>query len=225
MRMHNKQQGIVLIISMIMLLMMTLLGVTAMKTALMEEKMAGNTRDATLAFHAAETALRDAEVWVANQGSQPPANSTGSNRVWTKNSMDSNSTNAVSWWQEQNQSWWLNNAEAYGTALVNVKTVPHSIIEEKETVLDTLGMAEMATATGIGQQLVGNEALTGKFIEQIKTLNNQMAIPSTLAVLKESDIKGIAKAARKEAHFDYTYPVPKYVNQRGCEAIIRKMLA
>jgi len=112
----------------------------------------------------------------------------------------------------------------YGTphGLANAIVLPYILEFYQDSASER--MAEMATATGIGQQLVGNEALTGKFIEQIKTLNNQMAIPSTLAVLKESDIKGIAKAARKEAHFDYTYPVPKYFDQRGCETIIRKML-
>lgn len=40
--MHNKQKGIALVISMIMLLMMTLLGISAMKTSMMEQKMAGN---------------------------------------------------------------------------------------------------------------------------------------------------------------------------------------
>jgi type IV pilus assembly protein PilX len=158
--MHKKQQGIVLIISMIMLLMMTLLGVTAMKTSLMEEKMAGNTRDATLAFHAAETALRDTEVWLTNQGAQPQATGNNSNRVWTKNSMDPYSANAVSWWQEIdgnnkiNQTWWQTHAFEYVAPMVNgvipslanVSSPPRSIIEEKQTVMDTEGMAEASTA-------------------------------------------------------------------------------
>ena len=146
--MHNKQRGIALVISMIMLLMMTLLGVSAMKTSQMEEKMAGNSRDVTIAFQAAETGLRDGEVWLANQTSEPEATSTGANRVWTFNSPDPNAGNAVNWWQERNQAWWLNSAEAYGTAIENVKTVPHSVIEFKDFIPDDLGVGSGGASTG-----------------------------------------------------------------------------
>jgi type IV pilus assembly protein PilX len=57
----NKQAGSVLIISLIMLVAMTLIGITAMRTSVLEEKMAGNMRDKELAFQAAEAALRAAE--------------------------------------------------------------------------------------------------------------------------------------------------------------------
>jgi type IV pilus assembly protein PilX len=57
----RKQSGISLIVVMLFLLTMSILGVTAMRTANLEEKMAGNERDRQLAFEAAEAALRDAE--------------------------------------------------------------------------------------------------------------------------------------------------------------------
>ena len=146
--MQNKQKGIALIISMIMLLMMTLLGVSAMKTSLMEEKMAGNSRDVTLAFQAAETGLRDAEVWLENQTTEPDATSTGANRVWTFNAPDPVTTNAVNWWQERNQTWWLNSAQAYGTPIENVRTVPHSVIEFKDFIPDDLSVGSGGASTG-----------------------------------------------------------------------------
>lgn len=55
------QCGAALIVSLILLLVMTLLGVSAMQGTVLEEKMAGNFRDRELAFQAAEAALRDAE--------------------------------------------------------------------------------------------------------------------------------------------------------------------
>lgn len=57
----SRQYGAVLVVSLIMLLLLTLIGVTGMQTTSMEEKMAGNTRDRSIAFQAAESALRDAE--------------------------------------------------------------------------------------------------------------------------------------------------------------------
>lgn len=58
----GKQQGAVLIVSLIMLLVMTLIGVSAMRATILEEKMAGNYRDSNIAFQAAEAVLRDAEA-------------------------------------------------------------------------------------------------------------------------------------------------------------------
>lgn len=57
-----QQRGSVLIVSMLILLVMTLLGITAMSTTTLEEKMAGNVRDHNIAFQAAEAALRDGEA-------------------------------------------------------------------------------------------------------------------------------------------------------------------
>lgn len=54
------QRGAVLIVSLMFLVILTMLGVTAMSGTTMEERMAGNTRDAAAALQAAEAALRDA---------------------------------------------------------------------------------------------------------------------------------------------------------------------
>jgi type IV pilus assembly protein PilX len=60
------QQGIVLIVSLIMLLLLTLIGTTGMQTTSLEEKMAGNMRDRNLAFQAAESALTAGEQYLVN---------------------------------------------------------------------------------------------------------------------------------------------------------------
>jgi len=58
---RTKQSGAALIVGLIFLVILTLLGLTAMQTGIMEERMAGNSRDRNLAFQAAEAAMRDAE--------------------------------------------------------------------------------------------------------------------------------------------------------------------
>lgn len=69
----SRQRGVSLVIVLVFLIMMSLLGVTAMRTAGIEEKMSGNERDRQLAFEAAEAALRDAEADVqANITSAAP---------------------------------------------------------------------------------------------------------------------------------------------------------
>ncbi len=57
----STQRGAVLITGLIFLVILMLIGTTAMQGTLLEEKMAGNLRDETLAFQAAEAALRSGE--------------------------------------------------------------------------------------------------------------------------------------------------------------------
>jgi len=57
----DRQAGVVLIISLIMLLLITIIGLASSQVNNLEEKMAGNAKDQNLAFQAAEDALRSGE--------------------------------------------------------------------------------------------------------------------------------------------------------------------
>ncbi|MGV0034604.1 MAG: pilus assembly PilX family protein [Candidatus Azotimanducaceae bacterium WSBS_2022_MAG_OTU7] len=57
----KKQEGIVLFMSLLMLLLLTVLGVSSIQTASLQQRMARYSNDASLAFQAAEAALRDGE--------------------------------------------------------------------------------------------------------------------------------------------------------------------
>ncbi len=63
----RQQSGIALVIALVFLLVLTILGVTAMQTSTLQERMSGNVRDRNLAFQFAEEALRDAEWRLQNQ--------------------------------------------------------------------------------------------------------------------------------------------------------------
>jgi type IV pilus assembly protein PilX len=58
---RRRQCGAVLVVGLALLLLLTLIGVTAFSVATQEERMAGNARDRLRAFEAAEQALRDCE--------------------------------------------------------------------------------------------------------------------------------------------------------------------
>ncbi|MBT8112908.1 MAG: hypothetical protein KJO47_04430, partial [Gammaproteobacteria bacterium] len=60
----KQQQGAVLAVSLIMLLLLTMLGITGMQTTSLEEKMAGNTNNLNLSFESSETALRVGEQFL-----------------------------------------------------------------------------------------------------------------------------------------------------------------
>lgn len=96
----HQQRGAVLIMSLIMLLIMTIIGITGMRTTVIEEKMAGNMRDQNLAFQAAEAALRDGENVVEGLVATSSFDGTGGrlgsadddpdffdNATWSSNSM------------------------------------------------------------------------------------------------------------------------------------------
>jgi len=57
---HRHQSGAVLIVAMIILVVLTLLGITAMNTSSLQEKIASNTQEQVHAFQAAETGLNQA---------------------------------------------------------------------------------------------------------------------------------------------------------------------
>ena len=58
---RRNQRGVSLVIVLLFLVMLSILGTTAIQTSSLEEKMTGNERDRQIAFEAAEGALRDAE--------------------------------------------------------------------------------------------------------------------------------------------------------------------
>lgn len=68
------QRGMVLVTSLIFLVLLTLLGVAAMSTTSLQEKMAGNTKDQNLAFQSAESALTAAENSINAMPAKPTAN-------------------------------------------------------------------------------------------------------------------------------------------------------
>lgn len=71
-RLHRaSQKGVALVMSMVFLLILTLIGVTAMNTSALEERMAGNMVDKNYALQAAESALLAGEQWIINQGVLP----------------------------------------------------------------------------------------------------------------------------------------------------------
>lgn len=60
------QAGVALFISLVLLLVLTIIGVSAVQTTSLEVRMTRNEHDVLLAFQAAESALRDAEQVLQN---------------------------------------------------------------------------------------------------------------------------------------------------------------
>ncbi len=70
----GSQDGMVLVVSLIMLLVLSLIGINSMRSANLEERMAGNMKQQQRSFQAAELALRTAEQAIINGAAEAMAN-------------------------------------------------------------------------------------------------------------------------------------------------------
>ena len=78
------QKGIALFISLVLLLVLTIVGVSSVQSTSLEERMARNAHDSVLAFQAAEMALRQAEEWLeANTPDATAFSNGGAGGLWT----------------------------------------------------------------------------------------------------------------------------------------------
>jgi len=133
----QRQRGAALITSLIILLVLTVLGVSAMSTSSLEELMAGNLRDQNLSFQAAEAALQDGERYIDSWGGMPPAATSGgdNNGLYTTDEFGLYERTAF----DTTNVWANNIATTYGadtgiaiSDLGDVQALPMYIIEEED---------------------------------------------------------------------------------------------
>ena len=104
--------------------------------------------------------------------------------------------------------------------LANAIVLPHVLKYSAPDIIDRL--AQLAVRAKVGNDGDDEDELAVNFIAAVEQLNRDVGIPLYLEALREADIPALAKAACHEAHTGY--PVPRYMDQAGCEALIRKLL-
>ncbi|MCP5278015.1 MAG: hypothetical protein H6935_06605 [Thiobacillus sp.] len=118
----GRQRGAALVVGLVIMVVLTVLGITAARMAGLEERMAGNMRDRALALQAAEMALRDAERDLLGVGSRSIV---GTESFWPNCNQDGNAGTAddglCTCGQLQNQGFIADNARcvAGGVGYVN----------------------------------------------------------------------------------------------------------
>lgn len=118
------QRGVTLVVSLIFLLLLTILGITAMNTSTLQEKMSGNLRDQDMALQAAESALRGGETALrtAWAGGKPFADPACASTVCSLGTV-----------QVTNDTWWFANSMEYGgtgTQITGAAAEPRFALEE-----------------------------------------------------------------------------------------------
>jgi alcohol dehydrogenase len=104
--------------------------------------------------------------------------------------------------------------------LANAIMLPHVLKFSAPAV--TPRLAKLAVRARLGLAHESDKVLAQRFLDAVVELNRDLGIPETLEALREADIPALAKAACHEAHTGY--PVPRYMTQAQCQAMIRRVL-
>ncbi len=111
----------------------------------------------------------------------------------------------------------------YGTphGLANAVVLPYVLKWYGKSIYSRL--AELSDLIKLTNKDESNEAKANAFIDEIKRMNKAMDIPDKFDFIKEDDIKTLVKRALKEGNPGY--PVPKIMNEKECEIIIRSLMS
>lgn len=124
------QRGAVLAAVLMIILVVTILGVTALNSASLEGKLAHNFRERLLAFQAAEHALSSGEQFLDGLVAEPVPCTTAPCQVWARNTLQTLSANStLTWWESVDPAWWTSMGAT--SAGGGVGTTSYYIIEER----------------------------------------------------------------------------------------------
>lgn len=130
---RNRQQGVALIMALAFLMILTIIGVTALSTTSLQEKMAGNVQDKHTAFQAAESALRQAESVVEGWASKPDFT------VNTNGLFMPQPAGTDPWWYSVDWTDTTNTVLAYTGTIAEVNQLPAYIIEDLGSLAGSTG--------------------------------------------------------------------------------------
>ncbi|MAA65184.1 MAG: hypothetical protein CL581_10470 [Alteromonadaceae bacterium] len=100
-RMPQSQSGAVLLVSLVMLLLLTIIGMSAVNMTTLDTRISANSRDRNMAFDAAETALNVASHNISPGNDLPNTTSTAGFMA---------SALSSSWWKTADSTWWATNS-------------------------------------------------------------------------------------------------------------------
>jgi type IV pilus assembly protein PilX len=154
----RRQEGVALFIALVVLLIITILGVSGLQTTTLEERMAAAARDRDIAFQAAEAALSQAEQFIETLGPGDLAQ--------FQNNADGLYVppgDAVSGERWETVDWNGGNAITVATAVPGqVAAQPRYIVEHVTTLVadeDTLNLSNIGQSVGAPTEIFRITAL------------------------------------------------------------------
>lgn len=127
----NEQQGAVLAVCLVLLVVFSLLGIVGMRTSILETRMSENLQDTEMSFQAAEIALKTGENWLNALTASPTV-------VTSCSSYPCIITySPTRYLQDQTSAWWNSNSAQVSTTIAGVNANPRYIIEYLRFVPDS----------------------------------------------------------------------------------------
>ena len=83
-------------------------------------------------------------------------------------------------------------------------------------------LASLSDLIGLSKENMSLEDKAKAYINEIRRMNQAMNIPDKFDFIKEQDIPTLVERALKEGNPGY--PVPKIMNKKDCEEVIRKLM-
>ncbi|MCB1624283.1 MAG: hypothetical protein KDI32_06825 [Pseudomonadales bacterium] len=144
---RRTQHGAILVTSLLLLLVLTIIGITAMQMTQMQERMAGSTRDVNLAFQGAEAALRDGEALIRRQIARPIGCVTAPCDFWSDGILPDPSQRGDPWWNVNALELEPDGDRTTTTQdMPELNADPRFIVESLPVVSDTLTVGHEAPA-------------------------------------------------------------------------------
>ena len=111
----------------------------------------------------------------------------------------------------------------YGTphGLANAVILPYVLDWYADAAYPQL--AKLADIVGITSPSMSTQEKGKAFIAEIRRMNKDMNIPDKFDMIQEKDIPTLVKRALKEGN--PLYPVPRIMNEKDCEQVIRSFMA
>lgn len=156
MAVRHGQKGAALIVSLVILLVITMLGLTAIQNSSMQERMATAMVDRSIAFEAAEASLRDAQAWLDAQTTRPTGGTSGNPDVWAGEGALVTEVGADA--EDWSAAQWAAHSRVYSQTVAGATEAPRYVIEEWQFLPDSL---ETGTTSGIWYYRVTARGLGG----------------------------------------------------------------
>lgn len=121
----SRQSGAALVVGLVVLVLLTLLGIAAMRTSALEERMAGNLRESNIAFQSAEGALREA---IASDLPAKPYDGTKTGFTQVINKFQDASSKPISEFSYWTGYDWITKAEG-ATQGLGINQQPRYVVE------------------------------------------------------------------------------------------------